>query len=205
MSKKEPDSFAATRTKQMRETRARRTGKWEWTGKCTATCKMNPAQLESKDAFVTKLFQEGETDRSMSKLLRDMDYSVSPTAIARHRTNHLYKADYHDRLPRNAEADQPSADPSSPQVEEKIETVDNIEALRKIISVGMRKASSGKITPELVVKAIELEERLTRGTKTSALLEALTASAGDEQDLDDDYQGESPADAAERLSTDPHA
>lgn len=194
MPQQPPLEFELARERLMKETRAQRTGKWEWNGRCSSKCALNPVRLENLTVLVEEMFNTGETDRAISKRLANMEYPISWSSVRRHRANHLYLPQWHD-----VRASKQNDAAPSPQVEdEPLEPVENIAALRQIIAVGMKKIKTGKITPELVVKAIDLEERLTRGTKTSALMDAISGVFA-EEDGEDEAE-ETPMQKAARLS-----
>ena len=184
------------RERQMAEARAKRVGEWTWNGKCSKRCSLNPVNTGHLAVLVQEMYNEGESDRAIAKRLNGMEYSISHTSVRMHRENHLYMASWHDAKAQRAE--EAAAAATSPQVDEPTEPVENIAALRRIIAVGMKRISSGRISPELVVKAIDLEERLTRGTKTSALMDAIAGAFEDEPDEEEGE--ESPMQKAARLS-----
>lgn len=191
-----PPQFREQAEKQAAESRQARKGEWSWVGNCSTTCKLNPEKLLSHDAMVKRMFTEGEPDRVIAARLRDMGYDVAYASVQRHRVNHLYKADWHGRSNAHPHPARPAA-PPEPTDMESIEDVDNLLALRRIIALGMKRLPSSKITADLVVKAIELEERLTKGNRTDALMEAIQGAF---DDLPGDGEGESPMDAASRLA-----
>jgi len=193
----EPEHFAEARINRVKEARKRRTGKWKSLGNCSTKCKLNPMNLENFKSSFDNMMERGDTDREISAILTDAGYAVSHRAVGSHRKFHTFKAEWHEDNPARHGTGRDRKEIEE-EIAEAAEPVDNIEALRRIIAVGMKKVHTGKITPELVVKAIDLEERLTRGTKQSALEQAM-ATAFDELD-EDDEDGESPMDAAARLA-----
>lgn len=189
MPRREPVHFIEQRAEMSRKGRERRTGKWEWKGNCTSRCKLNPSNLGTLTVAVDKMFQSGDSDAAISDQLAEMGYQCSKGASLRHRSGHLYKTEWHDAKDmeqRPGMTDRKMATLGPGEVPE-VKPVDNIEALRSIISVGMTKLHTGKISAELVVKAIDLEERLTRGQKTTALMDALM-NLDDEDDIEDEEE-----------------
>ena len=175
-------ALAEHRERLANAAKARRIGHWEETGKCTVKCRLNPVNLGNLADFARKMFEDGEADRPLAQRLTDQGYVISSSAVGRHRKVHLYKKEWHDadmaQRQNPARPDQPSTQVDTND----LEPVENIAALRKIIAVGMQRINTGKITPELVVKAIDLEERLTRGTKTNALMDAISSAFADDEE-----------------------
>lgn len=194
-----PQQFQEERERQAAEHRRLRTGQWQWLGNCANNCRLNPENLGPSLAdTVKRLLEAGESDRTISVRLRDLKYDVSAASIQRHRVNHLFKEDWHSASQQRRMPGRPVA-PETPEPTDvdALDDVDNITALRRIIALGMKRLPQSKITADLVVKAIDLEERLTRGSKSDALMEAIKGAFTEDEDED---EGESPMAAAARLA-----
>ena len=157
---------------------------------------MSGNKLEDLVDVIHGLFEKGEKDEEIVQASDALNHHLSLGAVARHRRFHLVK---------KGEGHAAGDVPDTP-VSERLEPVDNIASLQQLIARGMLTIPTAKISPDLLVRAIDLEEKLTRGKKTDVMLEAIeeAVKGGFEMNDLDDEDVESPMDAAARLSIDPN-
>lgn len=135
---------------------------------CTYKCSVSEVQLGAELAKTFHgWYEQGLNDRDIGQRSDQVGHHVSYGALGRHRANHLV------RIPTVGEAD--------PLAVEPLEKVDHIAVLEQIIAIGASKIPAAKMTPDVVLKAMELHYKYTQGRAledTFAAISAAMAGAG---------------------------
>lgn len=186
-----PQQFADYNLRKSLESRKRRLGEWVVTEKCGPRCSMSLTLLGSWYKSVHQWYEDGDTDAEIVSKTKAQGIPRSMGAVSRHRTKHMYMRKEQIAL---EEAERKRAEP-----------VEHAKVLESIIARGYENLPTARITPDLLVKAIDMHEKLTRGKRMDSALSAISdAMAEGFAGTVDEAAVESPMDAAERMAEDPN-
>lgn len=155
---------------------------------CSNACSLGPGKLSGElPDIVHSWFEAGKNNEQIIELAARVGVHLSNGAIGRHRKNHLVPID--DSIP----------DPTNL----KLEKVNELEALDQIIARGAQGIHHARITPELLLKAMDMKYKLTQGSAMESLLEHITIAMSGDDDEDDYLSAQEAAEA--RMSADEQA
>lgn len=134
---------------------------------CGKLCTLNEGNLPP-GAFklVHGWFEAGFNDMLISAKAQELNFKLSKSAVARHRSKHLY--------PESPKVDLIPMAPSESKMSD-------LAVLEKIISRGasLVNLDSSRISPEMTIRAIELKFKLTQGSAFESFLAALGETMGE--------------------------
>jgi hypothetical protein len=175
----------------------RKPAKYEVHG-CSSRCSLSVESLGSGLATTMHgWFEQADTDEQISAKSDQVGHHVSIGAVGRHRANHLL------RIGTLADVDlsvDPLEDAEAPKV-------DHVEVLERIIAAGASKISAAKITPDVVLKAMDMHFKLTQGKAIDDTMAAIAAAmAGSVEEEPDGLEQnrsavKTPAELAEELAS----
>jgi len=148
--------------------------KYELQG-CTNGCSVNPRNLPPELArLIHEWYEEGRNNPEIQKLAeRAANVHLSTGALHRHRTNHMVKVWEADA--RLVDADKPSKDD---------EKKSHISILETMIQRGADNLPTGRISPELLLKAMDMHFKMTQGSAIDATLNAIKSAMSGSMDDD---------------------
>lgn len=189
------EALAQYNLKRSADTRRDRTGKYD-VYRCSSTCGLGPGH-NGPELFdrIHKWYEDGLSDAEIGARLDELGEHRSDGSIGRHRRKHLQKV-----VPGQVEKNMDALAQNAP-------ARGNLGILEDVIRRGAATIPTSKITPDLLVKAIDMHDRMTRGKSVDAAMEAIrdAMKEGFEMQGEDEEQWESPMDVAERLAEDPNA
>jgi hypothetical protein len=172
-----------------KDAREARKGPWVVKSACSLRCTSSEQMLGELFPVVHGLYEQGHTDIELVTDAKELHLKLSYGAVARHRRNHLARPD--------------GFDDGSDDGEGSLDSVDNVWALEQVIARGTKAAlTSGRISPDLLVRAIDLHEKLTHGKKMDSTLTAISDAIN--VGFEEADAVESPMDASVRLAKDPN-
>lgn len=141
----------------------RKPARYAISDKCSRLCTLNPSRLPGPlQTTFHSWFEQALTDYEIGVRSDQVGHHVSFGAISRHRRNHLILIE--------TVADIESSDPLRPADPG---SVDHVSVLERIIAHGSRNIETGKITTELVLKAMDMHWRITAGRQLDATMQAI--------------------------------
>ena len=134
-------------------------------GNCSRTCSLNAINLAGFHTQVHELFESGANRAKIRAWLVEHDVVVSDGAIGRHKSNHL--------------------EPGVEGLNKTGEKKSHLQILEQIIQRGGNNLdlTTTRISPEMLMKAIEMHHKLTEGSVWEDFLSAIGAM-GDEMTSD---------------------
>lgn len=158
--------------------------KWRIIG-CPRSCSLNEITLPGAAALqVHSWFEEGHSNNEIAiRLKAGFDYSISDSAVARHRRKHLVPEDHLVELRQRNHQKMPGYRPSDstvlPDREKKSgKKASDLDLLDAMIAKGAETIHSPtvRVSSEQMLRAIELRYKLTQGSAFQDFFTAIGAS-----------------------------
>lgn len=162
--------------------------------RCSMGCSLNPHKLPGElGKLVHEWFEEARNDDEIHELaLRAAQINLSTGAISRHRRNHLVKVWEQD------------IKVFSPEDEVESDKQSHVGILELMIQRGAQNLPTGRISPDLLLKAMDMHYKLTQGSAMDntlqAIAKAMSGTQDEEMPMADDYVN--PDDEEVELSED---
>jgi hypothetical protein len=134
---------------------------------CTLGCSLNPHNLPGEmGKLVHEWYEDAKNDDEIHDLaMRAAQINLSVGAIHRHRRNHMVKVFSADERAMGAGEEEVEAEPMT-----------HVAILELMIQSGARHIPVGRISPELLIKSIDMHHRLTQGSAVDSTLAAIKAA-----------------------------
>ena len=145
------------------------------TERCTRACSLSEWSLPGNAFAITHgWFEAGHNNKRIHELSVEAGWPLSEGAIGRHRGRHLVPKDQMhtvEELVKQAEG--------APA-----EQLSDLEILERLIQTGSRSLADKKVrvSPEMLMKAMELKYKLTQGTVFQGFLDAVNEAMAAEPD-----------------------